>query len=412
MLFYALAALVAAVVAGPLQKRNTFAYGQQQVRGVNIGGWLVLEPWIKPSLFQQFVGKANPAVDEYTFCQNLGYAEAQRQLTAHWNSFYTENDFVIFKQQGLNHVRIPIGYWAFDVQPGEPWVQGAAEQLDKALGWASRQGLYVWIDLHGAPGSQNGFDNSGKKGPINWGDAATVDRTLRVLQTVTQRYGSNPIVQGIELLNEPAGFSIPVQTIKDFYARGYQITQSYNRVTVMQAAFVDYSQMTSTFGAGTGYNNIALDAHTYQIFSPGENARTHQQHVANACGNRASIGQANQKLWTITGEWTAAQNDCAYWLNGFGTGARYDGSFPDSYYIGSCAGQNTIASLTAQQKAETREFILAQLDAYETGSGWFFWAGKTESAELWDFQKLVYNGLMPQPLDQARGFCNPYPYSN
>lgn len=29
----------------------------QQVRGVNLGGWMVLEPWITPSLFYQFLGK-------------------------------------------------------------------------------------------------------------------------------------------------------------------------------------------------------------------------------------------------------------------------------------------------------------------------------------------------------------------
>eukprot|EP00591_Stephanopyxis_turris_P012606 CAMPEP_0195509092 /NCGR_PEP_ID=MMETSP0794_2-20130614/2122_1 /TAXON_ID=515487 /ORGANISM="Stephanopyxis turris, Strain CCMP 815" /LENGTH=156 /DNA_ID=CAMNT_0040636219 /DNA_START=98 /DNA_END=565 /DNA_ORIENTATION=+ len=29
-----------------------------QVRGVNLGGWMVLEPWITPSMFYQFLGAA------------------------------------------------------------------------------------------------------------------------------------------------------------------------------------------------------------------------------------------------------------------------------------------------------------------------------------------------------------------
>lgn len=29
-----------------------FAFGQEKVRGVNLGGWLVLEPWITPSIFE------------------------------------------------------------------------------------------------------------------------------------------------------------------------------------------------------------------------------------------------------------------------------------------------------------------------------------------------------------------------
>lgn len=29
-----------------------FPFGKTKVRGVNIGGWLVLEPWITPSIFE------------------------------------------------------------------------------------------------------------------------------------------------------------------------------------------------------------------------------------------------------------------------------------------------------------------------------------------------------------------------
>ena len=31
----------------------------RKVIGVNLGGWLVLEPWITPSLFYQFLGQKN-----------------------------------------------------------------------------------------------------------------------------------------------------------------------------------------------------------------------------------------------------------------------------------------------------------------------------------------------------------------
>ncbi len=53
-------------------------------RGTSLGGWLVLEPWITPSLFYQFLGakkrygrsKGHVAFDSYTFCEVLGSAEA------------------------------------------------------------------------------------------------------------------------------------------------------------------------------------------------------------------------------------------------------------------------------------------------------------------------------------------------
>ena len=54
-------------------------------------------------------------------------------------------------------LRIPVGYWAFEnFADGTPYVKGSEEYLDKAIGWARTHGMKVWVDLHGAPGSQHG----------------------------------------------------------------------------------------------------------------------------------------------------------------------------------------------------------------------------------------------------------------
>jgi len=43
---------------------------KEMIRGVSLGGWLVLEPWIMPSLFQQFTHLGGLHVeDQWTFCQ-------------------------------------------------------------------------------------------------------------------------------------------------------------------------------------------------------------------------------------------------------------------------------------------------------------------------------------------------------
>ena len=62
------------------------------ITGTNIGGWMVLEPWITPSLFYRFTGKGQKetAMDSYTFCETLG-DQANDVLRAHWASWYTED---------------------------------------------------------------------------------------------------------------------------------------------------------------------------------------------------------------------------------------------------------------------------------------------------------------------------------
>ena len=59
-----------------------FSFGKDKVRGLNIGGWLLLEPWITPSVFD----KLDPAlgiVDEYTLTERLGSGEALEILKPH-----------------------------------------------------------------------------------------------------------------------------------------------------------------------------------------------------------------------------------------------------------------------------------------------------------------------------------------
>lgn len=41
----------------------------------------------------------------------------------HYDTFITEDDFVKMKDFGLNAVRIPIPFWAFDVQGDEPYLK-------------------------------------------------------------------------------------------------------------------------------------------------------------------------------------------------------------------------------------------------------------------------------------------------
>ena len=132
-----------------LQRRGlSFDYGTEKVRGVNLGGWFVLEPWITPSIFDDW-SSSTTVVDEYTYTQTLGKDEASSRLENHWNTWITQDDFNQISAAGLNHVRIPIGYWAIAPLDGDPYVQGQLSILDQAIGWARSAGIKVLIDLHG-----------------------------------------------------------------------------------------------------------------------------------------------------------------------------------------------------------------------------------------------------------------------
>ena len=116
--------------------------------------------------------------------------------------------------------------WAYQKFGNDPYIQGAAPYMDKAIDWARQTGLKVWIDLHGAPGSQNGFDNSGQRtNNPSWTKGDTTKQTLEVIQQISNKYAKadyQDVVVAIELLNEPlpdklSGTDAVVQFSKDGY---------------------------------------------------------------------------------------------------------------------------------------------------------------------------------------------------
>lgn len=59
-----------------------FDYGNVKIRGVSLGGWLLLEPFITPDIFE---ATGDPAVqDEYTYGQKYGSQAAGARLKNHW----------------------------------------------------------------------------------------------------------------------------------------------------------------------------------------------------------------------------------------------------------------------------------------------------------------------------------------
>ena len=96
--------------------------------------------------------------------------------------------------------------------------------------------------------------------------------------------------------------------------------------------------------------------------------------------------------------------DCARYLNGFGVGARYDGTYPGTTYVGDCGWINNLAQWPDYYKDDTRGFIEAQMVAYETKTqGWIWWNFKTEGgAPEWDAFQLIDAGIFPQPLSDRK----------
>ncbi|KAF4573242.1 glycosyl hydrolase 5 (cellulase A) family protein [Pleurotus pulmonarius] len=392
------------IVTSSLAITPGFPYGSQKVRGVNLGGWLVLEPWITPSLFDATGNDA--IVDEWTFGQLQDRNVATAALKKHWDTWITESDFAAIAAAGLNHVRLPIGYWAFEVAPGEPFIQGQLPYLTKAVTWAQNHNLKLIVDLHGAPGSQNGFDNSGQKKSFpGWhSSSSNIARTNAIIKRIASMFASQTsTVPIIAPLNEPAGFDgqAVLDATRQYWFDSYGnirfpfgTSQQGNTVVLIHDAFQPLS-FWDDFMDPPHWEGVAIDTHIYQMFSVAENQMSQSQHIQTAC-NKASL-LSSFHLWTIVGEWTPASNDCAKYLNGRGVGSRFDGSFPGSTRVGSCTGlTGKASSFSANYKTFLRQYWEAQVITFEKGAGWIQWTWKAEIADEWTYQAGLANGWIPQ----------------
>jgi glucan 1,3-beta-glucosidase len=339
----------------------------RHIRGVNLGGWLVLEKWMTPELFEGTTAK-----DEYHL---LKQREPDKSwLTKHRDTFITKEDFVWIKQYGLNTVRLPIGHWALTASA--PYLE-CAKYIDNAFSWANELGLDVVLDVHAAPGCQNGFDNGGLSGVCEWHkDPRNIAQTESFIEALCIRYKDEPSLAGIQVLNEPR-WDLPLELIQSFYDRSYQIIRSYlkdDQYIVFHDAFrLDEWE---EFFAQNDYKNVILDTHMYQVFSHRDKERTIPELLHKVGIQRTEeLKPIEEYVDVVVGEWSLGihPNVLQESANSYMTEALY------------------------------RAVGNSLLVTFETITGWFFWNYKlsdlsTQKHPGWSFVDVVQKGYLPEQI--------------
>ncbi|KAI9657067.1 MAG: exo-1,3-beta-glucanase [Bathelium mastoideum] len=383
--------------------------------GVNIGGWLVLESWMNKDIFQN-----TTAYDQWTF-DNQTSINPQPLLEQHWSTWFTEQDVIQIKKWGFNALRIPIGFWAFDPL-GFPYRRGAEVYLDKAIGWARTHGMKVWVDHHGVPGSQNGFDNSGHNGSVQWQDAPNYQNSIDILVRMATKYGSKQyadVVVGLELVNEPISWTTSNGEGNDFGKMQSWAQQAYSAVknattnphlrVIMHDAFKTpfaWNQVASKINGKSTLQNapFGIDTHLYQNQESSDSQLSNDQHISKACNYSTSslLPQSpTQNVPVYVGEWSTSINICV----------NPDGSTSGGYQCSTNGCQCTSNVDPSQYKQYTadaiRQFAEAQLLTFrKSAQGFFLWAYKGPGE--WGLTNAMAAKTLPNPINDM----SQYKYKN
>ncbi|KAI9299178.1 glycoside hydrolase [Neoconidiobolus thromboides FSU 785] len=404
-----------------------FPYGtEMKIRGVNLGGWLVPEPFIVPSIFEDHIDEE--VVDEWTLCEKIGKKKCSERLLKHYETWVTEEDIKTIRDAGLNHVRIPIGYWQLDIKDNEPFIYGGWDYLLKGIEWCRKYGLRVMIDFHGAPGSQNGWNHSGRLGDIRFlnknltESPQHVERFMKIVLDVVKYFDKDEyrnIVTQIGVLNEPAVYKTDQNLTLEFYKKSYEEIRKINGnrknnpLLIYHEGFLGPSKWEGKLPADQ-FPRVVLDSHNYIIFDRGLIVKPLDEIGNFPCTAWVNDFQKSSKNfgWTMCGEFSVASNDCGKWLNGIGLGARYEGTYEvktPACKDCTCKDVDDYTKFTSKHKTFLAQFAQKQMDAFENGIGWYFWNFKTENHinPHWDYFLGLKEGWMPKDANNRQYGCPP-----
>jgi len=326
---------------------------------VNLGGWFVLERWMKPALFE---GHPIPKRCETSFVTH--HPDPASALKAHWSTWIVADDIRWLKDHGIDLVRIPIPWWLFPERFPAPYdyISPLAD-LDRAMDFIGDAGMKVMLDLHTAPGSQNGFDNGGIEGVLSWHlDPANIDVTVAVLVEIAKRYRDHPALHSIQVLNEPH-WSISLDILQHFYDRAYA---ELRKILRPETAIVFHDGFRfapwEDFFMVRKWSNVMLDTHLYQCFDPKFNEMDAETFLNHPFVIVKQLEAMERTVPVVVGEFSLGAHRIAY------EGTREDFE---------------------------RRYAANQLAAYGRVTGWVFWAYKiSDPASGWNFRGLVERGIL------------------
>ena len=183
------------------------------LRGWSIGSWMNFEHFMigMPGTNSMIIN---------AFAEVYGENMAKEFVHKLLECMVQEDDFAYLKSIGVNSIRIPFGYHYLmdDLHPGVFREEGFAE-LKRVVELCEKYELFVILDLHSVPGSQNTdwhSDNlTGQQ--LFWQYECFQQQAIWLWEEVSKRFASNPWVAGYDVLNEP-GYGLTSEQINGFYS--------------------------------------------------------------------------------------------------------------------------------------------------------------------------------------------------
>ena len=172
------------------------------LRGFGLGGWLVPEGYMLHNL-GWIEGFESPTQIEGHIEDLIGQELAEQFWIDYRNSYVSQADIDQIAEWGFNHVRIPFHYKQFYSESNSETPIGYAI-IDTLINWCQPHNMYIILDMHCAPGAQNGGPISDSDGTARlWLEEENKELTIQIWREIAEYYSDETLIAGYDLINEP-----------------------------------------------------------------------------------------------------------------------------------------------------------------------------------------------------------------
>ncbi|KEP51496.1 glycoside hydrolase family 5 protein [Rhizoctonia solani 123E] len=229
-----------------------------KVYGVNLGSWLLVEPWMLPKEWVKMGGEicddcSTCVASEFDLVRKLGQNDADKVFDAHWKTWFTEKDVDDIVAAGLNSVRIPLGYWIVESlvdRSTEYYPRGGMKYLKRGLGWLKNKGIHVMLDHHALPGvsSANQMFAGRCTSDVQFYTEKNYKRALIWAGVMTAMTHIDPdfaSVFAIEAINEPTMDANQTPGYGDYQKRFVKVVRMVEYALGIKCPDADYTKLFS-----------------------------------------------------------------------------------------------------------------------------------------------------------------------
>ncbi|MCU5745958.1 glycoside hydrolase family 5 protein [Staphylococcus sp. SQ8-PEA] len=254
-----------------------------QLKGVNAGNAFTTEGYLGGITAKQYKNYPKPDAEKTykglkeKFDDDFGPKEAKKKLNTYANNHWTDEDFQRVQDMGLNTIRLPINYinltnYKKGMNPDDVKVtKHSFEAIDQFVQKAKAHGLYVILDFHGTPNSQNGAEHSADKNRGNnnvghfWDDPNAQGKAKEILYKLAEHYKNESAVAGYDVLNEPKGEGgSSDDQVQSFYKQAVKSIRDAgdNHIIFLEAVW-NPENMKSPSYYNDSANNLVYEYHNY-----------------------------------------------------------------------------------------------------------------------------------------------------